>query len=269
MSDTAARPRPVARYRAVLVPLDGSEQAERGIGPGEWLAERFGADLHVLCADVQRDERFWYDTYLERIAADTVGIATHRSNERDVDRAVRVAAGALGPCLVCMATHGRSRSAAVLGSTFASVLAGGIAPLIAIGPRAGPRAAPDPRRVVASVDDGPGAGSVVDLAASWARALGDSLSVVTVAERDDDGVHDQHVQGLAHRPDLADLVTDATVLLGGAGPHHELARHLAHRPASLVVAATRGRRGVARALYGSELARIIHESPVPVLAASA
>ena len=38
-------------YRAVVVPLDGSELAERALTPGAWLAERFGAELHLLSAD--------------------------------------------------------------------------------------------------------------------------------------------------------------------------------------------------------------------------
>jgi len=43
MAGATPPPRATARYRAVLVPLDGSEHAEQDGGPGEWLAERFGA----------------------------------------------------------------------------------------------------------------------------------------------------------------------------------------------------------------------------------
>ena len=65
--------------------------------------------------------------------------------------------------------------------------------------------------------------------------------------------------------DLDDLTVEPLVLRGSGGPHTVLARHLAEHPATLVAAATHARTGPARALLGSETARIIHTSPVPVL----
>ena len=49
------------RYGAVLVPLDGSELAEHALNPAQRLADRFGAELHIVAADVQRDEAWWYE----------------------------------------------------------------------------------------------------------------------------------------------------------------------------------------------------------------
>jgi nucleotide-binding universal stress UspA family protein len=255
-------------YRTVLVPLDGSEDAERAIGPGEWLAEQFGADLHVLAADVHADERFWYQPYLEGISGELDATTARCSDQADVVKAIKTAAHRLDPCLVCMATHGRSRSAALLGSTLAELAVAGQQPLVAIGPQALPHATADPRRIVVCVDGTPSSERLVDRAAMWARTLGHSLTLLTVTRPDDDAAADsadEYLQRLALDPDLDDLTVEPLVLRGSGGPHAVLARHLAEHPATLVATTTQGRTGPARALLGSETARIIHTSPVPVL----
>ena len=255
-------------YRTVLVPLDGSEDAERAVGPGEWLAEQFGADLHVLAADVHGEERFWYQPYLEDITAKPDGTTAHCSDQADVIKAIKTTAHRLDPCLVCIATHGRSRSAALLGSTFAGLAVAGEEPLVAIGPQALPHATPDPRRTVVCIDGKPPSERLIDRAAMLARTLGHSLTLVTVTSPDDDTAADtahEYLRRLALDPDLDDLTVEPLVLRGSGGPHTVLARHLADHPATLVAAATHARTGPARALLGSETARIIHTSPVPVL----
>jgi nucleotide-binding universal stress UspA family protein len=256
-----------AACRAVLVPLDGSEDAERALGPGEWLAEHFGAELHVVTADVHADERFWYEPYLKDIIGEALPATAHCTDDTDVPGAIRATARSLDPCLMCIATHGRSRTAAVLGSTFARLAVTGEEPLVAIGPKAFPHFGPDPRRLVVCVDRGPLSERLVDRAAMWARAFDHDLTLVTVTDDHDRDTEAAaiYVRRLAADPNIDDLAVDALVLAGSGGPHAVLARHLAKRPTTLVAVATRGRTGMARAVLGSEAARIIHHSPVPVL----
>ncbi|HET6665592.1 MAG TPA: universal stress protein, partial [Acidimicrobiales bacterium] len=175
-------------YASMLVPLDGSELAERALCPARWLAEAFGADLHIVVADVRRDERWWYQTYFDKLEGRLGPLSRRVSDDPDVTRAVVAAARDAEPCLICMATHGRSRTAAIVGSTFARLAARHGAPLVAVGPRvepahdlAGNQATPFDRLVVC-VDGSPTAERALPLTAAWARRLGWRVSVVTAAD---------------------------------------------------------------------------------------
>jgi nucleotide-binding universal stress UspA family protein len=254
-----------ATYHAVLVTLDGSDDAERALAPATWLATHFNADLHVLVAGVRRDERLWYEHYLESIVERFPGTVSHCVADVDVVRSIRDAARQLDRCLVCVATHGRSRSAAVLGSTFAALAAASQEPLVAVGPHAVPRATPDPRRIVACLDGGPASEQLVPVTGAWARALGYDLSLLTVTRSGGDTASD-HLHRLAGSPELDGLGVDPVVLRSSSSAHAAVLGHLDERPASLLAVTTHARSNLRRALVGSEAARIIHDSPVPVLA---
>jgi hypothetical protein len=81
--------------------------------------------------------------------------------------------------LPCLATHGRDRSATVLGSVAAAVLDRATEPVMLVGPQARPPCAAD-APVVAAVEDGVADGAVVDVAVGWATALGRRLVIATV-----------------------------------------------------------------------------------------
>lgn len=261
-----------ADYTSVLVPLDGSELAELALAPGQALARRFGAALHVVVGDVQPDDRWWYEGYVDKLRQRTGGLAAHLSDEPTPATAIVAAARRLDPCVVCMATQGRSRSAAVVGSTFARVAARQATPLVAVGPRVVPTGEVDvpAGNLVVCLDGSPSAEQAVPLAAAWARRLGSDVSLVTAADPvllphehgpDPDG----YLRDVAKRLDLAGIDVQTKVLWGVAYPHILIGQYLDRKPADLLVATTRARTGFARAALGSEVARIIHRSPVPVL----
>jgi nucleotide-binding universal stress UspA family protein len=171
-----------------------------------------------------------------------------------------------------MATHGRSRVAAIVGSTFAKVTARHEAPLVAIGPRVerGDEELQPANRLVVCLDGSPTAEGALPLAAAWARRLGWAVSIVAAVDpvllpRDYGFDPDPYLGDMAARPELAGLEVDTRVLWGIAYPHITIGQHLDRHPADLVVATTRARTGFARAALGSEVARIIHRSPAPVL----
>jgi nucleotide-binding universal stress UspA family protein len=263
-------------YASVLIPLDGSELAERALGPAQWLARTFGADLHVVAADVRRDEAAWYQTYLDKVQRGLGVSHRHVSDDPDVARAVVTAARDAEPCLVCIATHGRSRMAAIVGSTFARLAARHDSPLVAVGPRAGHALGPAGAetgpvdRLAVCVDGSHCADRALPLAAAWARRLGWRVRVVTAADpvlmpREYGYDAEAYLHDIAHRPVFDGLAVDTKVLWGIAYPHVLIGDHLDHHPAALVVATTHARTGLARAALGSEVARIIHRSPAPVL----
>ncbi|HET6951668.1 MAG TPA: universal stress protein [Acidimicrobiales bacterium] len=274
----------VAGYASILVPLDGSELAERALGPARELALRFGAGLHVVTAGVGREDIWWYERYLDRIREQVPGVAVHVSSVPDAADGIIATARAEGSCLVCLSTHGRARSAAITGSTFAAVAKRIGHPLVAVGPRvliggndqsAG--------RIVACLDGGPLAERVLPTVAAWAHRFDLRVSLVTAAdpvllrsrlarERAEAtrpyGHHGDpmaYLHAAAALPVLAGLDVDTEVLWGLAHPHIAIGEHLDRHPALLVAATTHARTGLTRMALGSNVARIVHRVPVPVL----
>jgi nucleotide-binding universal stress UspA family protein len=123
---------------------------------------------------------------------------------------------------------------------------------------------------VVCLDGSPSAEQALPLAAAWARRLGWRVSVVTAADpvlfpREHGPDPEAYLRDVAEREVLAGLPVDTHVLWGVAYPYILIGQHLDRHPADLLVATTRARTGFARAALGSEVARIIHRSPVPVL----
>jgi nucleotide-binding universal stress UspA family protein len=264
----------------VLVPLDGSLLAERALRTAGWLADELGADLHVVAADVDHLEAWWYRDYLDGLVAENPGMVAHRSADTDVAHAVHDLAAGLGPSVVCLASHGRARSAGLYGSTFASIAAAGVEPLVAVGPRVGPIDAAMRRRIVACVDGTPTSATILPPAAVWARRLDAGLTILTVAEPSPRpwipgaqrerayGPHgdvDEYLATLVDRPELAGLEVDVVVSWNPIGPDLGVLEHLDERSATMLAVTTHARTGLARAIVGSETARIVHGSPIPVL----
>lgn len=265
--------------RTVLVPLDGSAGAERALPTATWLAERLGARLDVVAAEVGRDELWWYRRYVDDLRERCLSICdAHVEQAGSVADAVARLAVAGGPTIVCMATHGRGRTAALLGSTFADVAAGD-RPLVAVGPHVRQAPAGTAGTIVACVDGTEESGRIVPEAAVWARRLGMAMAIVTVAEPPAHlwlppagrvrafGPADptMYLASLAASPELAGLEVATNVVSDPVGPDVGLFRYLEAHPATLLALGTRGRRGLTRALHGSEAARIVHGSPVPAL----
>ena len=279
--------------RYVLVPLDGSELALQALPTARALAERFGAEVQtVSVADTDADA-----ARLGALAAAAIGV------EAGDDRAFVVAEGdpaeviagraeALGACLVCLSTHGRGRlGGAIVGSVARSVLQRLTEPMVALGPSADnpgwsprPRSWPEPLsvpRIVACVDGSDTSEQVLPIAASWARSLAMSMTILTVVEdapppiRPDReqsryGPHadaESYVATLVEqcRPNTPDV--DGEVLRDPIGPAGGLRLHLDRRSAGLVALTTHARSGMQRALLGAAAASIVHASVTPCLVA--
>ena len=285
-SRTFVRPAAAAHYANVLVPLDGSGLAEAALGPARELGARFGAEVHTLTGAVHRDEIWWYARYQDRLRAGSAadGLAMHLSTSRAVPEGIIAMARDLAPCLVCMATHGRARSAAVLGSTFSHVMVSIDQPVLAVGPGFVPTAtAPPPDRLVACLDGRPEAEQALPTAASWARRLGAGVTLLTAAdpllvrswagrEQVQDhrfyapsGDPEAYLATLAGLPLFDGLVVDRAVLWGLTEPAAAIGEHLDPQTATIAVAVTHGRTGLSRAALGSTVARMVRRSRVPLL----
>jgi nucleotide-binding universal stress UspA family protein len=263
-------------HGAVLVPLDGSELSERAVEPARWLAALLGTSVHtVVVAFV--DDSGWYRDYIRSVIRRWPQVTPHYVDEPGATHGIVETARSLDHCLVCMGTHGRSRSAALLGSTFTDVARTDQRPIVAIGPRSSVPAS-SAHRIVACVDGTPMAEQILPVAAAWARRLGATIDIVAVVEptpplpnhRERHGAGllvdpGAYLDELARRPELAGLDVETHVAFDALGPEEGLLDHLRNHPAMLVATTSRLRTHVDRALHGSTAARIIHSCPVPVL----
>jgi nucleotide-binding universal stress UspA family protein len=276
-----AGPRPRVEIRPpvverLVVPLDGSPFAERALPVARWFAGAVGAGLHlveIVDAPVEGGRAHHaIDLRPGRHAA-------HRwrlTPGRDPAAAIVVAAGAIPSSLVCLATHGRDRSAAVLGSVAAGVIALSSEPVMLVGPAARPPCAGD-AAVVAAVDGHADDARIVAVAAGWAARLGRPLVMMTVAEPVPDSPRDDHPLSRARGPReperyLAGLASGVAAACGvrtrvvydPISVHGGLLRAVDRTAALVVLGAHCGGRA-RRMLLGSHPARVVHDLEVPAL----
>jgi nucleotide-binding universal stress UspA family protein len=260
---------------AVVIPLDGSEFSLVALPVGLELANALHAAVHVVSAVGTEDEVTAREAYLDSLG---LGPAVTRMVVVDLDPAgmIHESIKRLGRAVACVATHGRGRTAALVGSVATDVVARGHDPLVVVGPFV--EAAPRGKGLVASVDDTPAAGSLVQVASGWARLLGQPLVIVTVAEPvpepvrpparrvfGPDGDVDAYLDSLAAPLREGGIDVDTAPVYDPIGPGEGVHAYLESHPAALVAVNSRAREGVARLVFGSTAASIIYHSTAPVL----
>ena len=258
------------------MPVDGSPFSERALPVAAQLAQEVGAPLHLIEVVAKPRDAEGAIHYLDDLAHRYGAAGWDATRGDDTAHAILSATGGDSPGLPCLATHGRDRSNALLGSVASAVLDRTTRPVLLVGPKARPPCAGDAPIVVAvdgTVDDG----AVVDVAARWARALGRRLVVATVAEpvpgsfepgRQLDRMRgpadpEAYVDGLA--VDAKAPAVDSLVVYDPISVRGGLVR-LLDRTAGLLVAGSHRRTlSATRALVGSHAARIVHDIEVPAL----
>jgi nucleotide-binding universal stress UspA family protein len=262
--------------RHIVVPHDGSDFADAAVPTASRLAERLDADVHILSAvasedDVAERERRLAGMELSRPVERTVVV------DLDPAGAIHEAIRRLKEAIACMASHGRGRTAALIGSVATEVVARGHDPLVLVGPLRDERR--PGTRVVVCVDDSAIWAPLLPVARHWADLLGERLCVVTVAEPVPESVHGgpEHrrfgPQGdveafldllvVPLRAEGADV--EARVVWDPISPAAGLSVFLRDDPAFLLVIASRARTGLGRAVFGSVAAAVVRTSPSPVL----
>jgi nucleotide-binding universal stress UspA family protein len=271
----AAVPNTPARYdataiRRLLVPLDLSDESERAITPAIEVARALEVPLTLFGWHWDSGEVVAMRRYMRRRAGEldgAVDVAVACTEDRGVVAPLMDAAHE-APTLICMATHARSgMGEAVLGSIAEAVLRRG-EPVLLVGPHAGsPLELSGP--VLATVDGSAHSEEALPIAVEWAHALGVPVEVVTALEpsvstRDaepepHDALESGYLAGLARQHGIT-----SWEVLHGHDPGSAISRY-ATGNASLIVAATHGRTGLARVVVGSVAMRIVHDAPCPVL----
>jgi nucleotide-binding universal stress UspA family protein len=273
----ASEPRVPDTIDAFVVPLDGSGFSLTALPAATRLAAGLGAEIHLLSAVESVELVDARDGELARI--EVPGHAVHRTVvvDRDPAGAIHEAVRKLENAVACMATHGRARSASVVGSVATDVVARGRDPLVLVCPYMG-----QPRHgsgVVACVDGSPAAAGLVAVAVRWAELLGEPCAVLTVAEDAPEPVTGGPVRRRFGPDGDAEGYLRTLVEPFRTDGHHVepvvrydpvsvwggLYRYLNDRPAALVATNTRSWAGVRRLILGSVAATIVRHSPSPVL----
>lgn len=268
-------------FANVVVPLDGSPFADRALPTARSLADGLGAGLCVVSVAEDEVEASWLRGRLTEAGMNVADPGVRVVISEEPARAILDVTTELQPALVCMASHGRGRVAgAVLGSVAATIVRLGAQSAVIVGPNVDDAPRPTGGPILACVDGSAASEAVVPVAAQWARALGRSLLLCTVAEptpspnrpdvRDFRGHGPDDPEGyldqLAARWATAGLEVEVHPIYNPINAEDGVIRFLREQPAELVALTTHGRTGVPRLALGSTAAGIIHGVPVPVLA---
>jgi nucleotide-binding universal stress UspA family protein len=265
----------------ILVPLDGSAFSQHAIPTAVGLAERLDADIVLLSAVPTEDDAPAREAELDATPVPWPRVERMVVMDKDVAGAIHQALRDRPGSVACMASHGRGRTAALVGSVATEVIVRGHDPLVLVGPMVD-----EPPRgsgVLACVDETPQSVVVAEVGLAWAELLLDEpLTVIVVAEPvppptrgparrlfGPDGDPEVYLDSViaqlpASGPASAGKVK-AEVVYDPIGPADGVVSYVEEHPTDLVVVRSHARTGVRRLTMGSVAAAIVHSNPAPVL----
>ncbi len=259
--------------KTLVVPLDGSQLAERALDLALPLARRLDAEIRLVTTrwngDIAPAAR-----YLEATAAlcDSAVVSTYVAPDEQPAIAVGTAVLESPEPAVVMATHGRgAMGAAVLGSVATDVVRCVRAPVVLVGPDA---VVHPLETVVVPLDGSARSESVLPTAEEWARALGVPVHLLAVPQPtgveglytvDDEFVVTE--RRMEHAcVSLRDRGVDASYVVRPAVlPARAIVRFARELPGSLLCMSTHGRTGLARVALGGVTMAVVRHASCPVL----
>jgi nucleotide-binding universal stress UspA family protein len=257
-------------YARMVAATDGSELGRIALTGARQLAERTGAELHVIhvagdmaghaAATRQVNEVLGNYPHIFTIKNLIAGTAMTPS------KVIAEFADRLGDAVVVVGTRGRGGiGEALLGSTTAELVSRPGRTTIVYGPRAEPP--PEIASVAACVDGTAYSESSVDEGARWAAALKVTLRIVQVVPPDlgsyvaafESAYIDNLSKGLE---ELGSGVE--TEVLHSVSPADAIAESDGSDPACFLVLATHGRVGLTRVTMGSVSSEVVRAARGPV-----
>jgi nucleotide-binding universal stress UspA family protein len=272
-----ATPIDIIEVNTIVVPLDGSEFSRQALPTAVGLAERLDADIVLLSAVATEDEVRAREAELEEARVPWPRVERMVVVDKDVAGAIHETLRRRPDAVACMASHGRGRTAALVGSVATEVVARGHDPLILVGPMV--EEPPRGAGVVACVDEHPESIVVAEVGLVWAGLLLDEpLTVIVVAEPippptrgparrlfGPDGDPDAYLDEMIAQLPTGSTKVKAEVVYDPIGPADGIVSYVEEHPADLVVVRSHARTGVLRLTLGSVASGVVHRSPVPVL----
>ncbi len=285
----------------ILVPLDGSELAERAlpyaVALAKALGERvtlltvwegteseLGANFPSMAMEIEAKAREYFGSYLGGIEArfaDSVPVQT-LVTEGDAVEEIKRAADEIGASALVVATHGRSGIGRwFYGSTASHLLRHSALPVLAVGPHALERAKADVSftHIMTPLDGSPLSEAALPAATALASKLGARLSLVrvvrwavqaypyTLPEAYVPQVDDELEAGAKaylQQKEAAVKGADVSAFVVRGAIADGLLDFIEKEAVDLVVMTTHARGGLARAALGSIADRVL-QGPAPVL----
>ncbi len=260
-------------FNRIIVPSDGSDYSWRAVEVGEAFARQCDAELELLevvthAADVTRAEQLTR----KRLADEPLSVPTSvcaRVMQRSVGFTIAEHVRKVNGAMTVMSTFGRGRTEAILGSVAVDILREMYGPVVCVGPKARTDRADHRGEMIVPVDGSEFAESGLSLAAAWGIGMEARPWVVEVLDPDQ-----EHTQDVVESSYAARLARDLA-----AQSHHDVQYEVLHHKhpgvaigefaesigASLVVASTHGRSGLARLALGSVAMEIVRHAPCPVV----
>jgi nucleotide-binding universal stress UspA family protein len=263
--------------KTIIVPLDGSEFAERALAPAAALAARTGAQVVVMTSRiggvVVEPERYLADAAAEAgiSGADVIVVS-----DRSFVRGLKVVIADVADPLVCMSTHGHSGLVeAMIGSMAEEAIRTIGVPMLLVGPNVEVRLATRFDTLVVCTDGTPTARAIVPEVSIWIRELRLRAWVVQVLDPEARRALEESGEDPAIEVGAVHALAESLLNRDGAGVNWDVL----HRddaadaivdyargvPASLIAMATHGRTGLARLALGSVAVAVVHDAPCPVL----
>lgn len=256
----------------LIVPIDGSDASWRAFDVAIALAKR--ADTTVEAVEVVFEDDEVRDA-TSRLADGVEGRDTGPVDVKitvpiaDVGVAASITSLVEGSegSVVVMASHGRGRAAALMGSITEELLLQTFGPVLVVGPES---SVPDfVENIIVGVDGSEHSESVLGLAAAWAIELGVTpwiVEVIDPRERRPADVNDtNYVSRLASKMKADSGHTVEFEALNHTNAADALCEFAEGLRAAVIVCATHGRTGLARMVVGSTAANVVRHAPCPVL----
>jgi nucleotide-binding universal stress UspA family protein len=258
----------------LIVPVDGSAASWHVVDIAITLAEVLSARVHVLEVAFAPSDVNAAQARLEH------GVADRQRQGAPVDVEVRLSGDTVASAVeelvlanpgsvVVMASHGRGRSAALIGSVAEDILHRIFGPIILVGPHVGAPRFDGP--VVVSVDGSDESEAALPLAAAWAIELGVAPWIIHVADPKDRAAQGSDVVDSGYPARLARELTALShheiefEELRNAHPGRAVPDFADRLNASLIVAASHGRTGMRRLTMGSVTSEFVRHGTCPVL----
>ena len=270
--------------RSIIAPVDGSPDSWRGVQTALSLGARTSSRVRVLHVEFGTvDRALVLDRRGRKVARfDTAGVETDLevrigvdSVHDEIEAVVRTHPGAL----VVMASHGRGRSTALVGSVAEEVQRRTIGPILLVGPRV--RSTDFDGPIVVTVDGSETSERAVPLGVSWAIDLGLDVVIVhstgtpsspspatsrpSTESEACDTARSTYIADLARRIRHLHARPIECQEIHGRHPATAVADHAERSGAAMLVASSHGRTGFARLTMGSVVSGFVRHAPCPVL----
>jgi nucleotide-binding universal stress UspA family protein len=253
--------------KTVVVPLDGSEYAERALPVAEAFVDRIGGGLLLVSA--QYYGPLEPRAYLEGCAAlhDRCPVEVLATKESYAARLISEAVSGGDDRVVCMTTHGRGRFRwAALGSVAEDVIRRSDRPVLLVGRNCRTDFLDRSSHLVACADGSDESDELAPATKAWAEQLGLDLRVAVV-------VHPLDVESAEHSGTLlgsmatqfGGIVPADATMIRSSFPAGALADYAEELPAALVAMNSHARSGLARFALGSTTMSVLHLASCPLL----